>query len=149
MNAYGAYLNYWIERNGRIVFSSVQPEMRTAILKLQEMYAEGLINRDFAALNDLAARELVASGLVGAQYASAWSVTGGMNTLVQNNPQYLTSPERMIRRVFPPPAVRGQTVQIQVNGPIGYRVFVSNQTAYPEAALKIATYSYHLGHSGQ
>jgi len=148
-NGFGAYLNYWIVKDGKLAYSTVQPEVRTALLKLQQMYSEGLINKDFAALNVNAARELVAAGKVGAQYASAWSVTGGMNTLLENTPQFKATPEKMIANMFPPPAVKGQTVTIQCNGPKGYRIFVSDKTSNPEAVLKLATLTYHYGVSGK
>ena len=147
-NGFGAYLNYWLIKDGKLAYSSVQPEMRQALLKAQELYKEGLINRDFAALSSTAAREYVAAGKVGAHYAAAWMVTQGMNALVENNPQYLTAPEKMIATVFPPPAVKGQIVKAQTNSPKGYRIFVSKKTPNPEAVLKMATMTYHYGHSG-
>jgi putative aldouronate transport system substrate-binding protein len=143
-NAYGAYLNYWLVKGGKLTYSSVEPEMRTALLKLQAIYKEGLINRDFATVNGTVAREYVAAGKAGVQYASAWSTTGGMDTLAQNTPEFRTTPWKMIKGIFPPPAVKGQTVNVQTNSPKGMRIFVSNRTPHPEAALKVVAYSYHL-----
>jgi putative aldouronate transport system substrate-binding protein len=149
LNGYGAYLNYWLEKDGKLVYSSIQPEIRPALLKLQELYKEGLINRDFAALTDPVAREYVAAGKTGLFYSAAWMVTQGMNTLVQNNPQNITTPFKMILPVFPPPAVRGQAVKVQTNSPKGYRMFVSNRSSHPEGALKMALLAYQYGHSGK
>jgi putative aldouronate transport system substrate-binding protein len=143
MNAYGGYLNYWIEKDGKLAFSSVQPEIRPALLKLQELYKEGLINRDFATVNTALSNEYVGSGKVGINYGSAWSVVSAMNTLVSGTPEFRTTPWKMITSVFPPPAVRGQAVKAQTNSPKGMRVFVSKKTPHPEAALKIATLAYN------
>ena len=85
----------------------------------------------------------MAAGKVGIQYASAWMVTQGMNTLVQNSSQFLATPERLIANVFSPPAEAGQIVRAQTNSPKGYRIFVSNRTAHPEAVLKMAVMIYH------
>jgi putative aldouronate transport system substrate-binding protein len=143
-NAYGAYLNYWLEKDGKLTYSSVEPEMRTALLKLQSIYKEGLINRDFATVNATVAREYIASGKAGIHYSSAWSTTGGMDTLAQNSAEFRTAPWKMITGVFPPPAVKGQTVKVQTNSPKGMRIFVSNRTPHPEAVLKLVMLSYHL-----
>jgi putative aldouronate transport system substrate-binding protein len=149
INGYGAYLNYWLEKDGKLVYSSVQPEIRPALLKLQELYKEGLVNKDFAALTDPVAREYVAAGKTGIYYSAAWMGTQGMNTLVENTPEFRTKPEKMLAWVFPPPAVKGQAIKVQTNSPKGYRIFVSNKCANPEAVLKIATMTYRYGHSGK
>jgi putative aldouronate transport system substrate-binding protein len=142
-NGYGAYLNYWIDKGGKLEFGNVQPEARPALLKLQEIYKEGLINRDFAMANVALTREYIASGKAGVYYSSAWQVVDAMNTLFANSPEFRATPWKMITPLFPPPAVRGQAVKIQTNSPKGQRIFVSNHTPHPEAALKLATLAYY------
>jgi putative aldouronate transport system substrate-binding protein len=137
LNGFGAYLNYWLVRDGKLAYSTVQPEIRPALLKLQELYQDGTINRDFAVVNNALAREYVASGKCGIFYATAWNVTQSINTLVK------TDPEARIIHAFPPPAVKGRRVPVQTNSPKGWRIFVSNKSRYPEAVVKMATLSYH------
>jgi putative aldouronate transport system substrate-binding protein len=136
LNAYGAYINYWLEKDGKLVYSSVQPEWRPALLKLQELYRDGTINKDFAVVNTTVAREYVASGKVGIIYSNASAVIHGINTLVK------TDKNARIINVFPPPLVKGQKVKVQTNSPKGFRMFVSNKTKYPEAVVKLANLSY-------
>jgi putative aldouronate transport system substrate-binding protein len=137
LNGYGAYLNYWLVKDGKLAYSTVQPEMRRALLGLQALYKDGTINRDFAVLNNVVAREYVASGKVGIFYSTAWNVTQGMNTLVK------TDPNARITHLYPPPAEKGKVIPIQTNSPKGWRIFVSNKSRNPEAVVKMAVLSYH------
>jgi putative aldouronate transport system substrate-binding protein len=136
MNAYGAYYNYWVVKDGKLAYGTVQPEMRAALLKLQEMYKEGLINKDFAVVNNPVAREYVASGKAGLWYANGSSVVHSQNTLVK------TTPGANPIHVWPPMAVKGKDYPIQTNSPKGHRIFVSNKSKNPEAVVKLATLSY-------
>lgn len=47
LNGYGGYSNIWIEKDGTLVNSSIQPERRVAIAKLAEKFKEGLIDPEF------------------------------------------------------------------------------------------------------
>ena len=42
-NLFGAFPNYWIEKDGKLVYGSVQPEMKTALSELRDLYASGVI----------------------------------------------------------------------------------------------------------
>lgn len=42
-NLFGAFPNYWIEKDGKLVYGSVQPEMKTAISELRDLYTSGVI----------------------------------------------------------------------------------------------------------
>jgi putative aldouronate transport system substrate-binding protein len=86
VNGFGAYLNYWIVRNGKLEFSEVQPEMRTALLAMQSLYNEGLINRDFAVANAQVAQEYFSSGKAGLVYSTTWMTHSTMMSLHANDP---------------------------------------------------------------
>jgi putative aldouronate transport system substrate-binding protein len=131
-NAYGAYLNYWLERDGKLVYSSVLPEMREPLLALQAMYKEGLINRDFAVANNNVVQEYIASGKTGLLYASAYNVTQALNTMYDND----TSTR--IVNLLPPPAVRGKFYPLQTNSPKTHRIFVSRRNPHPGAVVRMA-----------
>lgn len=135
-NAYNAYLGYWLNTNGRLEFSTVKPEVRTALLALQALYKEGLMNQDFAVTNNTLAQEHVASGRAGLYYGSAWSPTQGIQAL------YNSDGSTQYTSVFPPPLVRGQQVKMQTNSPKAFRTFVSADSKNPEAAVKMANMSY-------
>src|SRR5204862_288667 len=46
-NGYHAYPGIWFDQDGKLIYGSVQPEMRDALLALQKMYADGQIDREF------------------------------------------------------------------------------------------------------
>jgi putative aldouronate transport system substrate-binding protein len=137
-NAYGAYLNYWLNKDGKLVYSNTLPEIREPLLVLQALYKEGLINRDLAVTNDTLAREYVASGKTGIFYSSAWNVNGSMGTLYKSDPEHVK-----IVNLPPPPAVKGKEYPIQTNSPKAMRIFVSNKSKNPEAVVKMSNLSVH------
>jgi putative aldouronate transport system substrate-binding protein len=131
-NAYGAYLNYWLEKDGKLVYSNVQPEIKTPLLAMQDLYKKGTMNRDAVVINNEVAQEYVASGKVGIFYASAWCTTLSMFTLHNNDPS------SKIVNLYPPPAGKGKIYPIQTNTPKAMRIFVSVDCKYPEAVVKMA-----------
>jgi putative aldouronate transport system substrate-binding protein len=136
MNGYGAYFNYWLKKNGRLEYSDIQPEMRTALLALQDLNNQGLINKDIAVTTPIVAQEYVASERVGIFYATAWQPTQGMQSVVAKNPS-----ARYIN-VFPPSNVPGQVRPMQTNSPRAMRTYVKRGLRNPEAPVKMANLAY-------
>lgn len=132
-NGYGAYLNYWLVKDGKLAYSNIQPEFRRALLAMQDLYRKGLTNRDIAVLTDEVAREYIASGKAGIFYSTAWNVTQSMYSLHNTDPNVEFYP------VFPPSAVGG-AYPIQTNMPSPQRIFVSAAAKYPEAIVKMANF---------
>lgn len=72
-NAYGAYPDLWLEdENGDLIYGSVQPEMRDALLTLQQAYADGLIHKEFAAQDNTRLAQYVAQGRLGIFIGPFW-----------------------------------------------------------------------------
>ena len=140
-NAYGAYLNIWLERDGKLVYSSIQPEVKTALLALQALYEEGTINKDFAVTNDGLAREYVTSGKTGVFYTTASHGTQSLQVLHNNDPT------ADIINILPPPAKKGEKIFIQTNNPKPTRIFVSKRTQHPGAIVKMANLTEELRHT--
>ncbi|MDR2757969.1 MAG: extracellular solute-binding protein [Spirochaetaceae bacterium] len=131
VNGFGAYLNYWIVKNGKLEFSEVQPEMRTALLAMQGLYKEGLINRDFAVANAQVAQEYFSSGKAGLVYSTTWMTHSTMMSLHANDPK------ADIINIFPP-SQPGKTFPVQSNSPTARRIFISKFCKNPEAVVKLA-----------
>jgi putative aldouronate transport system substrate-binding protein len=131
LNGYGAYLNYWIEKDGELAYSTIQPELRPALLALRSLYREGVMNRDFAAINNQVAQEYITSGRVGIFYMTAWNVSSTIQTL------HNLDPKARVINMFPP-GTGGRVFSIQTNTPRVLRVFVSAKTKNPEAVVKLA-----------
>lgn len=72
-NAYGAYPDLWLEDdNGQLVYGSVQPQMRDALLAAQELYRRGLIHKEFAAQDITRLGGYVAQGRLGILIGPFW-----------------------------------------------------------------------------
>ncbi|MBP1993185.1 extracellular solute-binding protein [Paenibacillus eucommiae] len=66
LNAYHAYKGIWMEDGaGRLAYSSIQPEMKTALAKLQEMYAARQLDPEFGIKDYAKVEESIGSGKIG------------------------------------------------------------------------------------
>ena len=121
MNVMGAYYDYWVEdENGKVVWSNTQPAMREALLKLQNMYSEGLINEDFAVVTTDLAKEYIAGGKAGIFYATSWDTTMSIQALYDNDENAHIVSDYIH-------GINGEDVKFQTNTPIVSKVFVNTK----------------------
>lgn len=70
--AYNAYPGNWVrDANGEIVYGSILPETKEALGKIRDMYAAGLIDKEFALRKDI--DQLIISGQGGMFFGPWWS----------------------------------------------------------------------------
>jgi len=73
MAGYGAYPKMWIEDDdGKLVYGTVQPEVKEALRTLQDMYRNGQIDSEFAFKDGVKAKEQIAAGKIGMAYGEQW-----------------------------------------------------------------------------
>ncbi len=77
--AHDAYPAQWVEKDGKAVYGSIQPEMRDALEMLADWYSKGLIDAQLATRDFDSNTSLISSGQSGAFNALWWGVG-------QNNP---------------------------------------------------------------
>ncbi len=132
LNGFGAYYNIWIkdEKTGKLAYSTIQPETRTALLKLQEMYKQGLIRKDFAAIKYETAVEDVVSGKVGIEFGKYGSSLGEIQNNLAANPSAKW-------KVLEIPTNTGSPVIVQGSATPSRYLFVKKGIKHPEAAVKI------------
>lgn len=71
---FGAYPDAWIDDgNGGLVYGSVQPAMRDALLALQDLYFSGAIDPEFGVKNTDKVVEDVTSGMLGVESGAWWN----------------------------------------------------------------------------
>lgn len=75
MNGYGAYPHQWIEKDGKLVYGSTQPEMKTALLALKKLYDEKLIDPEFIVKDSYKVSQDAVAGNVGMGYGQFWLQT--------------------------------------------------------------------------
>lgn len=85
-SSYHAFPGYWLQgSDGKIVYGSILPETKTALAKLSEMYAKGLIDKEMGVRKD--ASEPVVSGKSGIYFGPWWGGYWPLPDAIKNNPK--------------------------------------------------------------
>lgn len=127
--AYGAVYDTWQQQeDGTYVYGCVMDGMKQGLLKLQEMYKEGLLTPDFATGGHLA--QDVANSVCGMYYASGWHSVTDIKTNMVNDPDA----EWICVSI---PTLDGQHVKQWTNGASAWFVLVNAEYEYPEAIFKM------------
>ena len=72
--AFGGYPPIWLEKNGRIEYANIQPEMKDGLEWFKNMYDENLFDREFGSMNyQKGYEENVMSEKIGMMYAKHWN----------------------------------------------------------------------------
>lgn len=138
-NAFGANYNIWQKDSGSdsLVFGTIQPEMKTALLKLQQMYKDGLIAQDFAVKEGSVATQDVAASKVGIFYGSFADPLVGIKDNYANN----KSAEWAI---MTPPSADGSKFISQATATPADFIFVKKGCKNPEAVVKVVNLNFKL-----
>lgn len=141
LNGYHAYYDIWMkDSSGNLVYSTIQPEMKNALLKLQDMYKAGLLDQEFAVKDFGKAAESIAAGKVGMTYGIFWAPLFKMN-------DNIAADKEADWKVYPIPSVDSNPVVPQAsaspNPNTGY-FFVRKGFKNPEAAVRIANIQLKL-----
>jgi putative aldouronate transport system substrate-binding protein len=72
-NMYDAYPNIWIDKDGGLAYGSIQPEVKTALAALQEMYARGYMDPEFGVKDANKVNEDVNAGRAGMMFGNFWN----------------------------------------------------------------------------
>lgn len=81
-NAYGAYPRIWLQDDsGKLVYGTLQPEMKKVLQVYADLFKEGLIDPAFASLDGTAIAEQLTSGKIGAVMGGCWIPGWPLNSL--------------------------------------------------------------------
>lgn len=87
MNGFGAYPNMWVKTDdGRLVCGDVSPEMRDALLALQDMYKSGVLDPEYVALDSNKMTEAVVNSRAGIVLGEWWAPAWPLNLAIDSNP---------------------------------------------------------------
>ncbi|MCA0757690.1 extracellular solute-binding protein [Paenibacillus sp. N4] len=93
-NGFGAYPSVgdaqsaWIkDSDGKLIPGLIQPEVKTALGKLQSWYEKGIINKEFALKDENKVVEDITSGKVGISYGEWWYPNWPLNLNVDKDPK--------------------------------------------------------------
>ncbi|AZN41660.1 extracellular solute-binding protein [Paenibacillus albus] len=126
-----AYPDRWIkDQSGQAVFGSIQPEVKQALGKLQEMYKSGLIDREWAVKDSDKFGEDVLTNKVGMWFGANWNSMYPID-ITKNKDLLQVKP-------FSIASVDGQQPVVQVVDPSVNNYFVVNKDfEHPEAIVKL------------
>lgn len=83
LTAYEAYPDSWVEKDGKLIYGSIQPEVKKALAKLAEWYKKGYIDPEFAVKDSKKVSESIVSGNF-LMYNGAWSAIANPFTPMWN-----------------------------------------------------------------
>ncbi|CAI6067483.1 extracellular solute-binding protein [Cohnella sp. JJ-181] len=141
-NAYHAYPQTWVEDgSGKVVYGSVQPEMKQTLAKLQEMYRAGQLDREFGVKDSNKVAEDMAANKFGMAFGAFWNPAVFFDA-VKKNPD-------MEWKSYAVSAVDGASVKASVGfSASGYTV-VRKGAKHPEAVVKMLNLFEELVHGSR
>lgn len=133
-----SFPGYWIKnQSGEIVYGSTTPETKEALGILRDMYAEGLIHKEFGAMKYDQASQLVVSNKAGIFFGSWWAGWSPLSDSVKNDP-------KAVWRAYTVKASEEGPYYAKQERPIGNILVVKKGFAYPEAAVKIINWQIKM-----
>ncbi len=124
-NPNGAYWDQWVEKDGKLVYGSTQPEMKNTLAMLADAYSKGLINPQFE-------KASIEDDLANGKY--------GIFTGVFHSPSnYLATHYAKYGvdwSVYPIPKQSNGEVSVQIDLASRNYIFVRKGFKYPEALIK-------------
>ncbi|MBB3128447.1 putative aldouronate transport system substrate-binding protein [Paenibacillus rhizosphaerae] len=142
-NAFGAFPNIWIEdADGSIVYGSIQPEVKTALAKLQELYKKGYIDPEFGVKDTGKVGEDFANNKVGVEVGALWDSLWPLQDSVSKNPDADWI-------VTPLVSATGKPVQYTANLDFNSFWVVNKKAEHPEALIKLFNLGNEKMYSGK
>ena len=130
---YDAYPQIWVETDGQLEYGGIQPEAREALLSLQQVFADGVIDSEFALKSPwVELADDISSSRHGMSFGIYWWPEWAAN----RNLIELEGPEATwtMMRV---PVAGGGTAKPQANTRIVSTLSMRRGVGYPEAIIKL------------
>ncbi len=89
-SAYGASRDSWVEKDGKLEFSNIQPEMKQTLAKMAEYYQKGYLDPEFIVKDSEKVNEDVVNGNVLIYAGPWWCIATPMTPMWNNLPEATT-----------------------------------------------------------
>jgi putative aldouronate transport system substrate-binding protein len=141
-NAYHAYPQTWVkDENGKVGYGSLQPEMKQMLAKLQEMYKDGQLDKEFGVKDSNKVVEEIAANKFGVAFGAFWNPAVFVDA-VRKNPG-------MEWKSFPVYSIDGAPSKASVGFSASGYVAVRKGTQHPEAVIKMLNLFEELVHGSR
>lgn len=135
MAGYNAFPKIWIkDDSGKLEYGGIQPEVKTALKTLQDMYRKGQIDSEFGYKDGNRVKEQVAAGKIGMLYGEQWG-----SFLVQVSRENDPDAEW---QAFPIVSVSGEAPKVPLRFSTYQFLAVRKDYEHPEAIVKL--FNLHL-----
>lgn len=136
MAGYNAYPNIWVEdASGKLVFGSIQPEVKKALQVLQNMAKNGEIDPEFGVKDGGKVSEQISAGKIGMEYGEQWNSIWPLQLNRDNDPNAQW-------QAFPIVSESGETPKVPLKFSTTRFFAVKKGAAHPEAVIKM--FNLHL-----
>ena len=134
-NVFGSYpkRNFWVDdpnEEGKVIFGAFADETKAALEVVSKMYADGLIDAEFAVNDNSAAVQQVASGKCGVVIGAVWDTNSVLYTSNDEDPN-------ADWHALPMVGLDGPTTKVTGNYPIIRYMVFNKDFEHPEAVIKM------------
>ena len=131
--AYGAFPKQWIyDKDGNVVYGSVQPEAKEALAHIHELYKEGILDQDFLMRTSSNLIELIVDGQCGSFFGPWWAPNNPLMQAVEQNKDAEWQPYLIATE-------KSGLTSYHTQNPSGKYIVVRKGYEYPEIACKIVS----------
>lgn len=131
--AYGAFPKQWIyDEDGNVVYGSVQPEAKEALVHIHELYKEGILDQDFLMRTSSNLIELIVDGQCGSFFGPWWAPNNPLMQAVEQNKDAEWQPYLIATE-------ESGLTSYHTQNPSGKYIVVRKGYEYPEIACKIVS----------
>lgn len=135
-NGYGGYPRIWIgDGNGGLQYGSIQPEMKQALAKLQEMYQAKLIDPEFGVKDTVKVFESITSDKLGMIFGPSWYPAWPFWDMVKED-------DSIDWVSYPVPGADGGKATVQMPFAVSHYYVVKKGYSHPELIVKLANLYY-------
>lgn len=132
-NGYHAYPRIWHEKDGSLVYGSVQPEMKQALAVLQDMYNRGEIDKEFGVKDSNKISEAIANSKVGIEFGVWWNPYSPLYLSQANYPDAYW-------QAYPIPSIDEEPAKSQYSAAVYSIIAVRKGYEHPEAVVKMLNF---------
>jgi Bacterial surface proteins containing Ig-like domains len=131
---YHAYVqDFWIKKDGGLQFGGIQPEVKTALAALANLFKEGCIDPEFGVKTaDLVSQDF-SNNKLGLTYGPHYLCLSPLNTTKENSHQADFTPSAVVSNDAKPALTSGKIS-------VDWYYTVNKKYKYPEAIIKIANF---------
>ncbi|OQY31944.1 MAG: hypothetical protein B6241_12700 [Spirochaetaceae bacterium 4572_59] len=130
-NAFHAYPTIWVkDSSGKLVYGSIQPEMKEALIVLQKMFKDGVIDPEFGVKDRGKLVEDTVAGKYGVGIGAQWNPFWPYIQARENFPNLQVA-------AYEIPSADNKPSLAQIPSSIGKFLVVRKDFLYPEAAVKL------------